>query len=225
MILISPSEPAELRSALKATNSALCEQLGADILAPTDKGLVGLQRKTVSDFIASLEDGRLAREIPLLTCGVTFPMLLLEGGFTFIDDHLCLNGRFTRYTKQGVNNLMRSLNYVNGIAIERSVNLAETPSVVNELIAFMGKEHKSLLKRPKLQGAWGRPSAHEALGYFYQGLPGVGVVLSQSLMKAYPSPSSLTSASFDNLKALPQIGKQRAEKIYVFLHKEHRDDN
>ena len=55
MILISPSEPVELRQALKATNSPLCEKLGADVLAPTIKGLVGVQRKEVLDFIASLK--------------------------------------------------------------------------------------------------------------------------------------------------------------------------
>ena len=195
-------------------------------MAPTTKGLLGVQRKEVSDFIASLEDGRLARELPLLVNGVTLPVLLIEGQFKFnADDHLYFGDRVLRYTKQGVHNLIRSISYVNGVSIEYSASFTETPVIIRELIDFVNKEHKSLLKRPKLQSAWGKPTSHEALAYFYQGLPSCGVVLSQCLMKAYPCPTDLVNASFNDLMALPQIGKQRAEKIFLFLHKEHADGN
>jgi ERCC4-type nuclease len=224
MILISPSEPAELRQMLKAVNSPLCERLGCDLLAPTTRGLLGVQRKELSDFIASLEDGRLAREIPLLVNGTTLPVLLLEGQFRFnTDNHLQFGTRPTRYTRQGVHNLIRSISYCNGVSVEYSADLADTPVIIGELIDFINREHKSLLKRPKLQGAWGKPTPHESLGYFYQGIDGVGVVLAQALMKKYSCPTDLINASFNDLQALPQIGKQRAEKIFMFLHKEHQD--
>ena len=221
MILISPSEPIELRQALGAVNNVLCEGLGADIIASTPKGLLGVQRKeTPSDFLASLEDGRLCRELPLLVNGVDLPILLLEGRFSFdADNHLRIGSRPTRYTRQGISNLIRSISYCSGLSIEYSTSLTDTPSVVKELIDFLGREHKSLLKRPNLQGLWGKPTANEAMGYFYQGVPGIGVVLSQSLMKVFPAPADLINASLEDLKALPQIGKQRAERLHLFLHK------
>jgi ERCC4-type nuclease len=224
MILISPSEPAELRQMLKAVNSPLCEKLGCDVLAPTKKGLLGVQRKEASDFIASLEDGRLAKQLPLLVNNTALPVLLLEGSFHFnVENHLQFGTRATRYTKQGIHNLIRSAVYCNGVSVEYSADLADTPVIIGELIDFINREHKSLLKRPKLQGVWGKPTPVEALGYFYQGIDSVGVVLSQALMKKYPCPTDLINASFNDLQALPQIGKQRAEKIFTFLHKEHQD--
>lgn len=221
MILMSPSEPVELRKALQATNSPLCEEKGADILAPTGKGLLGLQRKAVpSDFLASLEDGRLARELPLLSNGVDFPVLLIEGTFIYgRDDHLQIDGRPTRYSRNGITNLLRSVSYAQGISVECSGNLIETPNVVNGLIEYLGHDHVSLLKRPKLQGLWGKPTINEQLCYFYQGIQGVGVVLAHSLAKEFPSPADLVNATLEDLRALPQIGKQRAERIYLFLHK------
>jgi ERCC4-type nuclease len=226
MILISPSEPAELRQTLKATTSPLCEKLGCDILAPTAKGLLGIQRKEVSDFIASLEDGRLARELPLLVNGVTLPVLLLEGQFNFnADNHLHFGNQVLRFTRQGIHNLVRAVSYCNGVSVEYSISFSETPVIIRELIDFVNKEHKSLLKRPKVQSAWVKPTANEQLGYFYQGMPSIGVVLSQSLMKTYPCPADLVNASFSDLQALPQIGKVRAEKIFLFLHKEHASDD
>jgi ERCC4-type nuclease len=226
MILISPSEPSELRQALKATNSPLCEELGSDILVPTIRGLLGVQRKTIADFVASLEDGRLTRELPLLLNGVGLPVLLLEGELRFNEDgRLLLGIRPTRFTQQAVHNLIRSISYVNGICVERSTGLADTPVIINELIEFIGKEHKSLLKRPKIQGAWGKPTVHQALAYFYQGIPQIGVILSQNLMKKYPCPVDLVNATFSDLQGLPMVGKQRARVIFSFLHSEHKDDN
>ena len=226
MILISPSEPSELRQALSATNSPLCEELGSDILVPTIRGLLGVQRKTIADFISSLEDGRLSKQLPLLCNCVGLPVLLLEGELRFNDDgRLLLGIRPTRFTQQAVHNLIRSISYVSGISVERSTGLADTPVIINELIEFISREHKSLLKRPKIQGAWGKPTVHEALGFFYQGIPTVGTVLSQNLMKKYPCPVGLVNATFEDLQALPMVGKQRARVIFSFLHSEHKDDD
>jgi ERCC4-type nuclease len=220
MILISPSEPAELREALAAASSPLCEEKGADILAPTGKGLLGIQRKEVpSDFLASLEDGRLAKELPLLSRGVDFPVLLLEGVLIYdTDDCLRVGGRPTRYKRLAIRRLLRSVFCSHGIYVEHSVGLSETPTVVKELIDYFGHDHTSLLTRPKLHGLWGKPTANEQICYFYQGVPGIGVVLAQSLARIFPRPVDLVVASLDDLKAIPQVGNQRAGRVYRFLH-------
>jgi ERCC4-type nuclease len=220
MILISPSEPAGLREALGASSSPLCEEKGADILAPTGKGLLGIQRKEVpSDFLASIEDGRLARELPLLSRGVDFPILLLEGMFIYdTEDCLRVGGRPTRYKRLGIKRLLRSVFYSHGVYIEHSGGLSETPTVVNEVIDYFSHDHTSLSTRPKLQGLWGKPTLNEQICYFYQGVPGIGVVLAQSLAKIFPKPADLVIASLDDLKAVTHVGKQRAARIYKFLH-------
>ena len=220
MILVSPSEPAELREALSAVSSPLCEEKGADILAPTSKGLLGIQRKEIpSDFLASLEDGRLTRELPPLSKGVDFPILLLEGIFIYdTDDCLRVGGRPTRYNRLGIKRLLRSVFYSHGIYVEHSGSLSETFTVVKELIDYFSHDHISLFTRPKLQGLWGKPIPSEQISYFYQGVPGVGVVLAQSLTKIFSKPADLVIASLDDLKAIPQVGKQRAARIYKFLH-------
>lgn len=220
MILISPSEPAELREALGAISSPLCEEKGADILAPTGKGLLGIQRKEIpSDFLASLEDGRLARELPPLSRGVDFPILLLEGIFIYdTDSCLRVGGRPTRYNRLGIKRLLRSVFYSHGVYVEHSGGLSETSTVVKELIDYFSHDHTSLFTRPKLQGLWGKPIPNEQICYFYQGVPGVGVVLAQSLAKIFPKPADLVAASLDDLKDISHVGKQRAARIYKFLH-------
>jgi len=90
--------------------------------------------------------------------------------------------------------------------------------VVGELIDYFSHDHFSLFTRPKLQGLWGKPIPNEQICYFYQGIPGVGVVLAQGLSKIFPKPADLVTASIDDLKAISQVGKQRAARIYKFLH-------
>ena len=220
MILVSPSEPGQLREALAAVSSPLCEEKGADILAPTRKGLLGLQRKQIPcDLLASLEDGRLARELPLIARGTDFPILLLEGEFFYdADDRLRVDGRPTRYTRLGIKRLLRSVFHSHGIYVEFSADLSETPAVVKELIDYFGHNHLSLLARPKAQGLWGRPTPNDQLRYFYQGIPGVGVVLAQTLAGVFPAPADLLSASLADLKATPGIGKQRAGQVFRFMY-------
>jgi len=220
MVLVSPSEPGQLREVLAAVSSPLCEEKGADILAHTRKGLLGLQRKQIPcDLLASLEDGRLARELPLIARGVDFPILLLEGTFFYdADDRLRVNGRPTRYTRIAIKRLLRSVFCSHGIYVEFSADLSETPAVVEELIDYFGHDHMSLLARPKAQGLWGRPTPNDQLRYFYQGIPGVGVVLAQTLVGVFPSPADLLSASLADLKATPGIGRQRAGQVFRFIH-------
>jgi ERCC4-type nuclease len=219
-ILASPSEPSELREALGTLNNPLCEDKGADYLAPTAKGLLGIQRKQIpSDFLASLEDGRLARELPHLAREVDLPILLLEGAFDYNSDGwLQNNGRATRYKQTGIIRLLRSVYYSLGIYVEYSGSMVETPNVVRELIDYFNHEHISLDRRPKLRGLWGKPTPDEQLCYFYQGISGIGLVLARSLVQVYPQPVALLEASLNELKAIPQVGQHRADQIYKFLH-------
>jgi len=64
MILVSPSEPKEFLNLIpNAARSTFPERFGADFLM-TGSGLTaGVQRKTVVDLIASLENGRLVHEV------------------------------------------------------------------------------------------------------------------------------------------------------------------
>ena len=81
MILVSPTDR-ELLALLgdRAISHTLPEQHGADVLVVVaGRGKLALQRKTFpDDFLASLEDGRLARELAGLS-RTQCPVLIVEG--------------------------------------------------------------------------------------------------------------------------------------------------
>src|SRR6516162_7072760 len=76
-VLISPTEPAFFRTLGKV--SSVPEEYGVDFLfASTEFGLVGVQRKELSYFVASVKDGRLSKELGQMK-RLGLAMLVLEG--------------------------------------------------------------------------------------------------------------------------------------------------
>src|SRR3974390_1283048 len=100
-MLVSPSEPPELR-ALGPT-STLCEQRGVDFLFASTLGPVGVQRKEISDLLASVYDGRLAREVAQMAA-LPYKVVLCEGETRWTTDGFLLstNRGWTRSQHDGL---------------------------------------------------------------------------------------------------------------------------
>src|SRR5512139_620381 len=76
-MMIAPTEPAALRAL--GTVKLTPERFGVDIMwGSTVTGLCGIQRKEISDFFASMTDGRLAKERAQMQ-GLDLRVLVIEG--------------------------------------------------------------------------------------------------------------------------------------------------
>lgn len=225
-MLIAPTER-DLKPLLdsKAIVSSLPEKRGADILvAVTSKGCLAIQRKAFpSDLFASLQDGRLARELPLLS-QTEYPVLLIEGEPAWTADEHLMHLRYNHWTKTGYRNLKRSVWVQHGVAVEETANINSTVERISELEAYFRQDiHRSLNTRhkPVLRDSWGQPERRHRgtrmLDFFYQGIEGVGVTLADELVRRYPAPVDLCQASLEDLLTVPSIGAKRAQTIYRFL--------
>lgn len=224
MFLVSPTDR-ELLQILSAKSSAIshsmCESYGADVLAVIEgRGHLAIQRKQFpDDFIASIEDGRMAREIALLQYA-EFPVLIAEGWAEFTSEgHLMLQ-HGGRWTKQALRNTMRSMYKIHGIAVERTDNINDTADAVIELEAYFGKEiHKSLLTRPKrvMQDTWGLSNKRDFARFFLQGFPGVGSALAEQIFDHFGKIPLRWDADEDELKEVYGIGEKRAKVLWEML--------
>lgn len=215
-ILISSQEPRRLKELLEAVDSPVVEDYGADLLLPSPKGLIGIQRKEASDFISSVEDGRLNRELGLLSQSVQFPILVQEGNFYFDREGLLwLNGRKQRYTKTQIRNLERSLWYIQGVRVEKSESMGETAALALEIESYFSKNsHVSLFRRPSPQSEWGIVPQSQREGWLLQGLQGVGPTLAEAIVKHFGRAPIQWSCSLEELERVDGIGRTRAGKIY-----------
>jgi ERCC4-type nuclease len=222
--LVSPTEPVELLEALEGVTSSLPEEYGCDVLLHSRHGVVGIQRKTVPDLMASLEDGRLAHELHLMrAANAVMYVLVVEGRFVYDPQGRLTRGVVsTRYDRRYIANLLLSLQAAHGMVLERTDNVHHTGVRVLEILGWLDSgEYSSLSRRPSVKsddGWYGKPTAAEMTRWFYQGIPGVGPRLAKVLCDAFPLPESLVNASKEDMTALPGIGKPTAKRIWGFLH-------
>ena len=219
--LVSPTDSALCRE-LDGITSILPEQYGADVLAFLPGDIIAAwQRKTVTDLIDSLEDGRLARELPLLQKRTSFPVLLVEGEPVFNrEDCLMRNGRPSRYSRKGYRNLLRSIRYQFGVSVEQTSSLSDTAIAIREMTSWLLKpNHSSLLRRPKPTDDWGSPISGGLLHEFIlQGFPSVGPKTAQSLLRSFGRLPLRWDCTQAELRGVPGVGKIIAQGLWDTLN-------
>ncbi len=228
-ILISPAEPWDVRRLLQGVgiNSPLPEQHGADFLLFTPRGKIAIQRKTYpEDLTASLQDGRLAREINLLVNTADFAILIAEGDPAFTAEGHVISAYKSGYTRQSLRNILRSLVHVHGIAVERTSSIDDTVAAVLELRDWFEKgEHTSLLVRPKGKqraNDFGLVNRRDAARYFLQGFPGVGPNLAEAIFDHFGGVPLRWECDIAELQAVYGIGPGRAKALWAALQGKER---
>lgn len=214
-ILVAPTEPLALRNIGKT--SSLPEKFGVDFIFPTKHGLVGVQRKEISDLIASLRDGRLTRELILMK-KLAIGMLIIEGQLLWSNDGQLLNSAsWTRAHHRGLIWSIQS----KGFWQMSTESMSETGEVLVALQRYLGKQnHNSLLTRPKASSDWGSPSDRDFGIHILQSFDGIGPEVAGRIYDEYKEvPLRWTITDLD-LQQIPGIGPKRAGKMIKALNQE-----
>lgn len=213
MNLTSPTDP-NLRALLNWPSSTFPEEYGADALFTSKEGLVyAWQRKRFDDLIASVDDGRLAIEIPLLQLA-DYPFLILEGWGPWTTEGHWVDDRSKtqRWTCKALRSILRALQAEYGIAVERSESIKETAQVILEGATFEPKG--SLLNRPgaKLKSSWGTKKRREQQHiHLLMGFEGLGYKRAKQIVdKCGGAPLAWTWKEFEEI---PGFGEKIAQRL------------
>lgn len=210
-MLISSTEPASLRALGKVTTFP--ELHGVDIWFVANGLKVGIQRKEFKDLLASLEDGRLAKEIMQMT-NLDYRILIVEGRPTFTNAGELVGKQYGRgWTKAQINGALWSVQ-AKGLWVHWTDNLAETVEHVQWFEQWFSKNrHDSLERRPGPTSIWGtKPTSEEYGSYVLQSLPGVGPELAKRVYRKFGLPLKWT-ITIDDLMTVEGIGKKKAEAM------------
>jgi ERCC4-type nuclease len=212
--LIAPSEPRIIKTIGKV--SSIPEKMGSDILwhDPSAGGWVGVQRKEFKDLLASVADGRLAREVQQIQrCKIAF--LIVEGKPRWSPDGACMIRYYTQWTRAQYRSLLRS---VQGreIFVEHSDSMKDTVALVGEMSRWVGKgDHASLDRRPKPKGdTWGRMTDKAWACHLLQSVDGIGPKAAAAIYDYFGGalPIALTT-DVKTLEKVPGVGPGTAKKI------------
>lgn len=173
---------------------------------------IGVERKTVDDFLQSLISGKLFDQLHRLRSAYPRPILILEGEGLF--------------TKRNVNH-----NAIYGSLIAICVDFGipilktQTPEETADLLAVMAKREQQQEQKPVvLRGEKPSMTLSERQRFVIEGLPLISSVMAKRLLQHFGSIPSLVNASQDELQEVFGVGKRIANEIYSVLHEEYTEE-
>jgi Fanconi anemia group M protein len=174
---------------------------------------VGVELKTVEDFVSSLVDGRLLSQLRELRQGFERPLILLLG-----EQDL--------YGVRAVHpNAIRGMLATIAVSYAIPVLQAKTPDEAAQLlIAIAKREQGQEARRPFAPHASRKPvSLGEQQEYLVSALPNVGPQLARSLLRRFRTVRKVFTATEDELRQVEGVGEKTATAIREALDKEYEE--
>lgn len=214
IILVSPTEPLSIRQIGKV--STVPEKYGSDILLIDGKHRIGIQRKEVTDLVASLYDGRLTRVMALMK-ELSQRFLFIEGRMSFTTDRELIHPG-SRITKAQIYGVLLSVQVIHNVNLMFTTNLLDTADTIRIIEKWLSKsEHNSLMTRPKPVSSWGTRTSRDWALHILQGFPGIGASSAGSIFDHFGRVPLKWDCTPQQLGEVGGIGKKRTEELFKAL--------
>ena len=182
-------------------------QLNTDYLLSKD---VGCERKTSEDFLQSIIDGRLFKQLKSLKELYPCPILILEGERLFD-------------SKRNIHpNAIRGA--LASIATEFSIPIIWTKNQLEtaEMLYTIAKREQSVMKKGiAIRTKKKFKSLNQVQEFLIAGLPKISTATAKKLLLHFKTPEKIFTASESELMKVSGIGKEMAKKIRNILTKKY----
>ena len=170
-------------------------------------GWLLIERKTVSDLLLSIVDGRLFRQAYKLSQSAMAALLIVEGYFK---ENPALDRR-------AVLGALVSLTLTFGIPLLHAQSCQETV----QLMLYAAKQHQFIQHGIASRGGYHPRSLHKRQLYVLQGFPGVGPTLAKNLLQTFGSLSAVFDASEAELNNVRGMGVTKAAGFSQLLNSQY----
>jgi ERCC4-related helicase len=172
---------------------------------------IGVERKNTQDFISSLIEGKLFKQLQRLRDAYSRPILILEGENLFTHRNMNHNAIYGS---------LASISVDYGIPIITTKDELETANLLSVLAKREQKEEK---KAVAIRGEKTQMSLNERQQFLVEGLPNVSAVLAKRLLMHFGSIKDIANASEEELQEVEGIGKNIASEIIKLLNSDYLD--
>ncbi|MFH1821078.1 MAG: ERCC4 domain-containing protein [Methanobacteriota archaeon] len=166
---------------------------------------VGVERKSVNDFLQSIVDKRLMSQAKLLCETFERPVLIIEGKSLYSRRAIHPNA---------IRGTLAALAVDIGIPILPTVDEKDTALV---LFAIARREQVLETREVAIRGESKKLSLAECQRFIVEGLPGVSAVLAKRLLEHFSTAEKVMCASEKELQQVHGIGKEKAKEIRKVL--------
>jgi ERCC4-type nuclease len=207
---VSPTEPPALRALGQTTGQP--EQHGCDVLWTGATGLVGVQRKTLTDLAVSLRDGRLAREVAAMRL-LAVRVLLVEGRVRWSPTGMLTTAR-PSLSKDQLRGLLWSAQH-RGLWVVHTDDLEDSVAAIAHLHGWLDKPRHTALEIRR--SATPPTRSREWAVHLLQSFPLVGPVSAANIHDHFGGAPLSWSGSLDDLAAVKGVGPIRAQGLWSAL--------
>ena len=170
---------------------------------------IGVERKSVDDFLNSLIDGKLFLQISRLRESYSRPILILEGEGILTKRNINHNAIFGSFASIVVDY---------GIPILTTKDSIETADL---LYVMAKREQRADKKSVAIRGEKTSMSIKERQQFVLEGLPNVSSVIAKRLLDHFGSIRAIVIASEKELQEVNGVGKHIATKIFALLNAQY----
>ncbi len=174
---------------------------------------VAFERKTVSDFLESLTDGRLFAQIKDLTKSFECPILLIEGTGIYRKRNIHPNA---------VSGALASIAVDYRLPILWSESAVESAHVIYRTALREQSDEKPRV--PAIRSKKGAPTTKGEMEFVVAGLPGVSTLAAQRILKRFGSLKTVFSAGKDEFMEVDKIGEKKAKRIWELINAEYPEN-
>lgn len=213
-MFVAPTEPPQIK--VLGKSSSLPEAWGSDLMWPAKGGMAGVQRKEFSDLIASLRDGRLAKELAQMQ-QLAWRLLIVEGKPKWTMSGELLDG-YTNFTKKQLRGVLWSAQQ-RGCWTIQTDSMTDTIETVTWFQQYtMKAKHNTLQGRPKPAGIWGKPTSRDFVLHILTSFPGVGPERAEAIIEHFGGKAPLSWRCTEaELAQVPGVGSSTARKMMEAL--------
>ena len=173
---------------------------------------IGIERKTVDDFLGSLLEGKLFLQMKKLRESYSRPIVILEGEGLLTKRNIAHNAIFGSFV---------SIIVDFGIPIITTKNARETADFMTVLAK---REQKDSKKSVAIRGKKWSMSSTEQQQFIIEGLPNISSVLAKRLLQHFGSIRAIINASEQELCEVSGIGKTIASEIVKLINYEYLNE-
>jgi Fanconi anemia group M protein len=171
---------------------------------------VGVEFKTVEDFINSIIDGRLLLQVKNLKANFERPLIMIQGQ----DDIYSVRN----IHPNAIRGMLSTITISYGIPIIQTKDFRESAALMGIIAKREQEETSSDFTPHSEKRAF---SIKEQQEYIISSFPGVGMTLAKPLLKKFKSIKKIVNAKQEQLEKIAKIGPKKAESIRKVLDSEY----
>jgi len=188
------------------------EDMGVDFAFNHGGRWGGVQRKEIKDFIASVNDGRLAKEVQQMAV-LEWKLLVIEGNPKWSLDGAWLGDKWgAQWTRQQHTAMLLSVQQA-GVWVLGSTDTTDTAKLILDFERWVKKDtHAALMQRGPMASPWGTKENRDYQLHLIMGLPQVGYTLAARILDTVGMPFGLR-VTREQLMSVDGIAAKKADTI------------